>query len=1276
MDALPESDFRFEWQDTQDGDRRAAMLDSVRNAPTPSAGDVINAGIRMESVTRQMFEDNSDAQFFDPGYRLDTEALRKQAGEMGIPAHYLGALAEANSERHAQLIMRRLKEEVDARNTLTQAGLSGAVTSLLVSILDPASLATMAVPGGAVGLATKGGALKAALKAGLVAGGTNAGLEAQLAAGQYTRDPEDVVYAALIGLGLGGGIGALSGAWAKNAQNVFHNTVLRRAAKETGTPNVPALLSQADDPITGVALRRSTDLTPSVREGEYIPAGEPAPGQKALPHGSIDGEAVRVDDPAGLLNAPPRKLDGPAGAPRLPGPPEPPPKEPPDVPPNAIREPAPGDSAMARAFERAQGQAQMEEQLARDAAHARAQEELVRAKLEAEAQQKKMFEEGDHVEWDTPHGVEKGQVRKAFDDGRLLIEDDRGRFREFRSQEIDFDTAEESASSFLSGSIGSGQTGVIDQPRTALSYLKIPGTKLKIPLRFDAFAYFDRTDNEGLRRMANLFLDDPVGKTVVRDAAGKVVRDADGNKIYQANRLAATEYAEMDFKRWYGEADRAFTENFHVFLKNRNLTAAERVRASRDFAETVSLVIRDTSGELASRHPEAAAAAREIAMVNAKILARMKQVGVEGADEVAENFNYLMRRFDWDKIGKMSADPVVRKQLERLLGEAIRKARPEVEEARALAIGKSFLNRLRNVQTDRTNLGFLSDLGERRLAAALREGGTFSDDEVDDILSFVFNTTKRQKDGDAKAMPRLKHRAFLDENHSVRWNDPDGRGRALHFSDLLVNDVRTLNQIYMRQSSGMIALARVGVRSKADYQALREAARLEDVEKGVKADLTNRRLDGMDRVVRSILGQPMFEEMWGSDVSRFMRIFRNMNVATYLSQVGFAQLAETGQLLATKTAMALRTNMSAYDDALLKLTRGTADDNLIRDFRMMGAVAEESAIRRPYLKDYDPSEAIAGRADDLAAFGSHYVVKASGMAWLTETQREVLAKMYSQRLLNIAVGAEQMSNGLKARLATNGLEGDDLDATLSALKKYSRMDESGRSLIGIDYVRWESESQNTFDAFRLAVFRESHRGIQEVSLGATPLWMHSDIGKILFQFRSFVMNAYTKQLLYGIAHADLQTFATWTFSVMAGSLAYAAQTTVNFAGNPEELEKRLDPVELGKAGFQRAGFSSLIPMAVDTVMDYTTGDPIFKYGRSSNLGTGFLLGNPTVTTLGKIFGGTSALAQDLFTDDHVWTQKEVGYVTGLIPQFVGIRALLDAYKQEFPKRNFLREGEQ
>lgn len=1258
------SDFRFEFPDVEDGDRRRAVEDLAKSKD-PSFTSVVKAAIDSESLTKNLYEASGTTEYVDPNWKLDAEWMREQAQARGIPEEYLSPLGDAVSQAHAVHLLDRIRSELDAKETLAQAGWGGVAAAMLVSVADPVTLAATALPGGQAAWLTKGGMVKAALKGGFVAGMSNAALEAGLAKLQLTRDPEDMYLAAVAGFGLGAGIGSLAGLATKNAQNLWHNTTLRRVREEP----VLEAPSQADAPVrrplpVGHATSATLDaftpeqartialdrVRPGVLKDLEDAAGEVDPKQLD----DMKAELTDLEFKAQELQQPGAKTLREAGGafdPIL-------------VAGRAakLREEI---AAVEKALDsRVQAEAIKQGHVppALDTATAAEVEKLLgvaKKKPLAEAM-RDILNRGDNVEWDGPNGLERGTV-VSKSDGQLLIEDAKGQARVFRATEQTPEQAEEAGAKFLGGSIGSGQVGQIDAPKSRFLNLKIG--KVNIKTRFDSFARFDRSENQSLRRLAALLLDDPVGK--------QALKDVDGKPIHIENPMSAGEYAEMEFKRYYAQVWKVGEDAYSEWAKG--LTVAERLTKRREFFNLVSRVTRDTTGELGRANPEAAKAAAGMATVRTAMLKRMQELGVEGADEVAENASYLNRRYKWDRIAMMGADPEVRPHMQRLLSEAILKVRPDMPAERAASIGKTFLKRLRELQTDPKQIGFLSDQGFERLAAALRQSGV-EDDMVDDILGFVFNQ-KKLKEGDSGAHPRLKKRAFLDETHEVSWTDKDGNTRKLRFDDLLENDVRVLNDIYFRQTSGLIALARKGIRSKADYAALRKAAQEEAVTKGHLAEDVNRDLEDMDRVMRHVLGQPMYDGL-SSNVTKGLRILRNFNVATSLAQVGFAQITEMGQLLSLKTVMAMRTNMSAFDKIMGQLERGAVDASLVRDLRAMGVVAEDAKLRRPYMKDYDPHEAVMGRADDLAALGSQKVLQLSGMNVITEFEREAIAKMYTQRLLNIAVGAEKLDDGLKARLATNGLAGDELDDVLTAFKKHVRVDEDGRSVVGVDYDNWEKTDAKTFDAFRLAVFRESHRSIQEVSLGATPLGMHSALGQLLFQFRSFVMNAWTKQALHGVAHFDPQTFYTWAFSMMFGSLAYAAQTAINYGNNQRELDRRLDPMEIAKAGFQRAGFSSLVPMAIDTALEFTTGDPLFKFGRSSNLATGFILGNPTVSTAGRIFGLTSAAAQDVFTGDHVWTQKEFMYGAGLLPQVVGIRSALDTMKQEFPKRNYLRSQDQ
>ncbi|MCG6110893.1 MAG: hypothetical protein MEQ74_01725 [Paracoccus sp.] len=99
-------------------------------------------------------------------------------------------------------------------------------------------------------------------------------------------------------------------------------------------------------------------------------------------------------------------------------------------------------------------------------------------------------------------------------------------------------------------------------------------------------------------------------------------------------------------------------------------------------------------------------------------------------------------------------------------------------------------------------------------------------------------------------------------------------------------------------------------------------------------------------------------------------------------------------------------------------------------------------------------------------------------------------------------------------------------------------------------------------------------GDQENDPGNMPAFMITVLWKSVFQFRSFMLASYSKQLLSGIHHRDSETLSAFSTSMFFTTLFYAGQTVVNAQGRADKeefLEKRVSPESLAKASFQRAG---------------------------------------------------------------------------------------------------------
>jgi len=153
----------------------------------------------------------------------------------------------------------------------------------------------------------------------------------------------------------------------------------------------------------------------------------------------------------------------------------------------------------------------------------------------------------------------------------------------------------------------------------------------------------------------------------------------------------------------------------------------------------------------------------------------------------------------------------------------------------------------------------------------------------------------------------------------------------------------------------------------------------------------------------------------------------------------------------------------------------------------------------------------------------------------------------------------------------------------------------------------------------------------------------SPLGKMLFQFRTFTLGAWSKQTLSSWHMADAEAVTGLLFSSVLGALAYATQTALNGLGLPgkdwEKLAKdKLSEKQILAAGFQRAGASSIIPSIIDTALGLGGQTPVFNT-RSTQQPSGGLLQNPTFGLYDSLYGTVRKANKAAFGDDE-WTSAD------------------------------------
>lgn len=184
----------------------------------------------------------------------------------------------------------------------------------------------------------------------------------------------------------------------------------------------------------------------------------------------------------------------------------------------------------------------------------------------------------------------------------------------------------------------------------------------------------------------------------------------------------------------------------------------------------------------------------------------------------------------------------------------------------------------------------------------------------------------------------------------------------------------------------------------------------------------------------------------------------------------------------------------------------------------------------------------------------------------------------------------------RKRMRVLGLSDEMQDKVFAEIRKNmgeTAGEREGSKLKRLNLEKWDAETRG---AFEHAIFRWTRKIIQENDLGQTSVMLGHTLGKLFFQFRGFMLGAWTKNTLHNIHMRDWESMSMILATMTFGSLAYVAQTHLQSIGRSDReewLEKRLSPQKLAASAFQRAGFYSVFPAVADNMAWLAGFDPLF-----------------------------------------------------------------------------------
>lgn len=621
---------------------------------------------------------------------------------------------------------------------------------------------------------------------------------------------------------------------------------------------------------------------------------------------------------------------------------------------------------------------------------------------------------------------------------------------------------------------------------------------------------------------------------------------------------------------------------------------------------------------------------------------------VAGFQSVKPDQFYLPKYADHHTIQSMVKE-FGKEQMVRFVREAIRVAAPDMSDRTSRAIADGYLKRLLGV-----GLGIQDDFAQVMGRADIDEITNFLKNELgvsdnETIAEFMDLTgITKVTTGPAKSPTgRGMRRTPIDYNFKLKMTSRAGEEKLVSMRDFFKRDADFIMQRYAREMSGHIALAQIkiidpktglpvegldGITSKAEWQKMKEWVKKSMANSEMTGDEIRAMDEEMDYLYDAIVGNPHNKNPNNAALKALRRVMA-FNFVRTMQNMGIAQAQEITNILANTGLKAFTQGIPAFG-RILRGGKSIRKDEVVQE--LMAATGEGyDAFIGGYRNRFNwdtIGEGMGGKIGAGVDFGLQkgktVVSNLSLMKHVNTVLHQWGMRAIAQKFANLAFEhADAIRAGtFKAtdidsifikdakRLRAIGLGDDQLVRIFKNILDHADGAATGSRLTKLNFEKWDvlarAEFLDSLDAWL-------GRTIQRNDPASLAKWLSSPVSQMFFQFRSFVLGAWTKQTLYGINHFDARTVATWGLQMMAGAGTYALTAKALSLGqqDPDKyMEDRLGNISEGEwgklaaAGLSRAGFTSLVPMVWDTG-SYITGGPRLDY-RTSQISTA-LWGNPT-----------------------------------------------------------------
>lgn len=386
-------------------------------------------------------------------------------------------------------------------------------------------------------------------------------------------------------------------------------------------------------------------------------------------------------------------------------------------------------------------------------------------------------------------------------------------------------------------------------------------------------------------------------------------------------------------------------------------------------------------------------------------------------------------------------------------------------------------------------------------------------------------------------------------------------------------------------------------------------------------------------------------------VLRTGRVARNLNYIRLLGGMTISAIPDLGSIIFQHGLT------SAFRDGFIPLVTNFKSFRLAADEVKAAGAALDMVLdsRMMALADINDDFGRGSKFErGLSAMSSNFGAVSLMAPW-NATTKQITGMIVMNNLLR---GVKRVAAGAGDAKDIRRLAGSGIDADMAA-RIARQFDEHGDDLSGTlvaNGADWTDKP--ALESFRAAVVRDVDRTI--VTPGQDkPLWMSTELGKMVGQFKSFGLSAAQKILLSGIQQRDAKTLNGALTMLALGSVVYWAKETVS------GRETSDDPKVWAAEAFDRSGLAGWL-MEVNNISEKATrgrvglsaltGEQISRYS-SRNVYGAFL--GPTADAVsdvfqvsGSIFAGDTTKS-DLRKARQLLPYQNLFYIRGLLNEIEG-----------------------